>query len=275
MKKIIPSICMLLVTAVLMGTSTYAWFSMNREVKATGMQVSAVTSSNLIIKGTAITFTDGAEGEDSYTLPLGDGDSSFTALTPVSSATGKAFFTADKNAVENGDEALPDNAKFVAQNDAAAGGKTYWVKKEVFIGVKGVNNLGALSVNATVTYKDKQGQTSTTAQQAIYKALRFAIYYNTNEAVIFGGDTTAETQWNGATNADTANDSANYQSVTTKNAATPIAGLTSLTAKTSYQITIVVWLEGQDANCFANNTNAASVALDGISVDFTFTAAEA
>lgn len=271
MKKIIPSICMLLVTAVLMGTSTYAWFSMNREVKATGMQVSAVTSSNLIIKGTAITFNDGAEGEDSYTLPLGD-KTTFAALTPVSSATGKAFFTADRNALENGDEALPTDASFVPQNDATASGKTYWVKKDVFIGVKGVNNLGALSVNASVKYIDKSDNEA--AAQDIYKALRFAIYYNTGEAVIFGGDTTAATQWNGAIKAGAANVEANYQSATTKNAATQITGLDTLTAKTSYQISIVVWLEGQDANCFANNTNAASVVLKGISVDFTFTAAE-
>ena len=40
-KKIIPALCMLLISAVLMGTSTYAWFSMNTTVKATDMKVTA------------------------------------------------------------------------------------------------------------------------------------------------------------------------------------------------------------------------------------------
>ncbi|HCY49909.1 MAG TPA: hypothetical protein DHU79_06590 [Clostridiales bacterium] len=40
-KKIIPALCMLLISAVLMGTSTYAWFSMNTSVKATEMKVTA------------------------------------------------------------------------------------------------------------------------------------------------------------------------------------------------------------------------------------------
>lgn len=40
-KKIIPALCMLLISAVLMGTSTYAWFSMNTTVSATDMKVTA------------------------------------------------------------------------------------------------------------------------------------------------------------------------------------------------------------------------------------------
>ena len=43
MKKLIPALCMLLVSAILLGTSTYAWFSMSTEVSATGMEVTAVS----------------------------------------------------------------------------------------------------------------------------------------------------------------------------------------------------------------------------------------
>lgn len=39
--KLIPAIVMLLIAASLVGTSTYAWFSMNNTVKATGMSVTA------------------------------------------------------------------------------------------------------------------------------------------------------------------------------------------------------------------------------------------
>lgn len=49
MKKLIPAICLLLISAVLLGTSTYAWFSMNTKVEATGMQVSAKAGPSLVI----------------------------------------------------------------------------------------------------------------------------------------------------------------------------------------------------------------------------------
>lgn len=40
-RKLIPALCMLLVSALFVGTSTYAWFSMNKEVTATNMSVTA------------------------------------------------------------------------------------------------------------------------------------------------------------------------------------------------------------------------------------------
>ncbi len=41
LKKLIPAFCMLLVSVAMLGTSTFAWFSMNKEVSATGMQITA------------------------------------------------------------------------------------------------------------------------------------------------------------------------------------------------------------------------------------------
>lgn len=49
-RKLIPALCLLLISAMLMGTSTYAWFSMNTQVTATGMQVKAVAEDGLLIK---------------------------------------------------------------------------------------------------------------------------------------------------------------------------------------------------------------------------------
>lgn len=40
-RKLIPALCMLLVSALFVGTSTYAWFSMNKEVSAANMQITA------------------------------------------------------------------------------------------------------------------------------------------------------------------------------------------------------------------------------------------
>lgn len=48
-KKLIPAFCMLLISAVLMGTSTYAWFSMNTKVTASGMQVNAKSDDTYLL----------------------------------------------------------------------------------------------------------------------------------------------------------------------------------------------------------------------------------
>ena len=53
MKKLIPALCMLLIAACLMGTSTYAWFSMSDKVTAQGMTVTAISDAIFLeIKGT-------------------------------------------------------------------------------------------------------------------------------------------------------------------------------------------------------------------------------
>lgn len=49
MKKLIPAICMVLVAATLLGTSTFAWFSMNTTVTATGMQVQVQSNSTFLL----------------------------------------------------------------------------------------------------------------------------------------------------------------------------------------------------------------------------------
>ena len=51
-KKLIPALCMLLVSAILLGGSTYAWFSMNDTVSANGMTVEAVANTKFLVIST-------------------------------------------------------------------------------------------------------------------------------------------------------------------------------------------------------------------------------
>ena len=48
-KKLIPAFCMLLVSAVMLGSSTFAWFSMNNKVTATGMEVTAKSNTQFLV----------------------------------------------------------------------------------------------------------------------------------------------------------------------------------------------------------------------------------
>ena len=51
-KAIVPALAMLLVSAVLLGTSTFAWFSMNDEVSVSGLQITAKSDQVYLLIGT-------------------------------------------------------------------------------------------------------------------------------------------------------------------------------------------------------------------------------
>lgn len=48
-KKLIPAVSMLTVSAMMLSTATYAWFTMNKEVTVTGMQMKTKVGSNLLV----------------------------------------------------------------------------------------------------------------------------------------------------------------------------------------------------------------------------------
>lgn len=59
--KLIPAFCMLLISAMLMGTSTFAWFSMNKTATVNGLAVKANAESiYLLISNTAASTTAAA-----------------------------------------------------------------------------------------------------------------------------------------------------------------------------------------------------------------------
>ncbi len=67
-RKLIPAFAMLLLSAVLMSTASFAWFSMNTSVTAGGMQVKATATGSLLIStghggtySTSVNFSDGAK----------------------------------------------------------------------------------------------------------------------------------------------------------------------------------------------------------------------
>lgn len=51
-KKLIPAFCAMLVSAAMLGTSTYAWFSVNKKVEAKGMSVTAKVDTEYFVATT-------------------------------------------------------------------------------------------------------------------------------------------------------------------------------------------------------------------------------
>ena len=117
MKKLIPAAGMLALSASMLATSTYAWFTMSKEVQVTGMQLKTTVGSNLLISTTNMDadYTSQTLSQTREAL-----------LEPVSSingTTGSFYYTV--NAKANGDavvdayEKYAENAETAVQNVTA------------------------------------------------------------------------------------------------------------------------------------------------------------
>lgn len=119
MKKLIPALALLLISAAVLSTASYAWFSMNRTDVVTGMEIQATVSDNLLIAS--------ATGKEMATAPVAESlfKSSLTQtrtgqLEPVSTINGVDFFynrTTNARADGSRDETTVD---YVAYDETSA-----------------------------------------------------------------------------------------------------------------------------------------------------------
>ncbi len=79
LKKLIPAAGMLMLSAAMLGTSTFAWFTMNKEVSVVGMEMKAHAEEGLLINEVA--DADNAFWDEQAMA----GDNEFVALRPASS----------------------------------------------------------------------------------------------------------------------------------------------------------------------------------------------
>ncbi len=183
-RKLIPALVMLLISAVMLSTASFAWFSMNENVDVTGMQVSAKTDNTYLLIADAVSGT--SDADKAASIQTGnkievDFAMEETALYPCApaDATSKSYLTTDKynvdgtkittagvevnsettaNAVTNwytanalaSDAATidPASAKQLVEFDG------YVVKKTVYLTVaEGANAANNLAVAATFAQK--------------------------------------------------------------------------------------------------------------------------
>ena len=99
MKRLIWSALLLLVAAVMLGTSTFAWFSMNTSVAVTGMQVVAKSDNTyLLISNTnstasAIQAENGGSGYTTVDFAIADEDAKVFPSRPALSAAEAAYLS--------------------------------------------------------------------------------------------------------------------------------------------------------------------------------------
>lgn len=143
-KKLIPAFCAMLLSACMLGTTTYAWFSVNKKVTATGLSVTAQANTQYFVIetttsganpntfGTAV--TQGLT-EDQITQP---GEFGNTNIYPAAygQISGKgiagAWWTANVNTWNSTDPSAIINAHAI--ETPSGSGKTVYDNNKYFVG---------------------------------------------------------------------------------------------------------------------------------------------
>lgn len=212
-KKLIPALCMLLISAVLMGTSTYAWFSMNTTVTATGMKVTAKSDNVFLQISENDTFTDPAT-----TVTFTETATALKPTTPTIDTDKKNItkwqyaYSTDPSNAETG-AVLQD----VETDDVA---KYVYTKS---LKVRIANGSTATATNLVVS---EVSMTGATEGRDLNKSLRVAVKGVDGIEVY-------------------SNTTGTWAKDTTKSADKLQASVTT----TASEITIYIWFEGTDAEC--------------------------
>lgn len=283
-RKLIPAFAMLLVSAVMLTTASYAWFSINDSVTAEGMNVRTTAADNVLIAESELAATGKADDANfGTTLEV---DDLSAILNPVSTINGTGFFyTEGTNVKGDGSVKTKDYETYAANSFQSAGAVGY---VDYVFQVK-VTNAQAEAQRVildqlTLTY----GETYATDAERAQKAFRVAVFAETlGEGAFTNGVGELKTilapsgavyQTDGqAVSAEDA-----VADVTNLNAAA-ILGEVAANSTDYVKVVVRLWLEGEDTTCknetFANLAGepgwnlSLKVALEKTSVELVNTTA--
>lgn len=255
-KQLLAAVAMVLVAAVALGSSTYAWFANNNTVTAKGMTVNATADASLLIKGT----------QDTVFSSIGNNALSITALKPSTSLDGTNFAklgtavkvesAADEKATWSGEGGVFQNGDLVTATNIPDNADTEDVDESLYY-------------YATTTYKMKSQveaadvyvKTITLGGTAanIDQAIRLSVTINGTTMVYNAGNGTTSDEgvgklYNGTWSLATTD----YTDIDSD------TDVFSIDADTVYDVVINIWYEGQDGNCFTDNisTNNKTVTIE-------------
>lgn len=251
MKKLIPAICMTLIAAVMLASSTFAWFSMNTSVTANGMEVVAKSDNTYLLISSTNSTAGTIQTENSILTTLTVANPKVYPCAPVtnSTETGKLSGTAivtDANASTVGNWYT---ANAGASNKADIDWDTarvlstfegFVIQKTVYLTVaEGANAANNLKVTPTIAVKSGESGTLVDAARVLITTSDggFAILDKDSGAVDISG------------------------------------GNTSLTDSTVLTVNIYIYIDGNDETVYTNN--AVNLAMATISLLFSVDAVPA
>ncbi len=166
MKKLIPALAMLLVSAILLTTSSFAWFSMNAEVNVKGMQVNAVTPGGALVIGELATDIDST----TITISADTVNKNETDFTPITQATNVGltatgsypmYVTADPNTIDSNTGLLKDGQTHIwtSVTDETNTEKTVRYFKDYTFYIASAGGEITSALKATVAFDNVVGET--------------------------------------------------------------------------------------------------------------------
>lgn len=280
MMKLVPAFIMLLVSAILVSTASYAWFSMNTQVTATGMNVKAQAEGGIVISNSSkstwsaeataqvttatlypTSYTNvGSEvgnwyhnkSDDANNAKANQDASSYEVLTPISlSATSEGVGYVDKNGTE-GYQTGADSAYFLLNNftikssgDPVTGGKLYINQVNV------TSNAALLPIDCALRVAVVVGGTTYIFAPVTASYGDPAVDYAPTYTYHVKGSSSNTTALYGAS---------------AKNVETSVTTIPNTDAGVPVQI--YCYYEGEDANC--KSTNISGITVDTITVSVQF-----
>ncbi len=267
-KKLVPALCLLLVSAMLVGTSTYAWFSMNTQVTATGMQVKAQAEGGIVISN---------EAKTAWNASATASHSAVAELIPTSTADASKWYHAvsdDANNAKAGQDANKYTTLAITETDGVGAATVGTEDKNVYLLNKFYIQSSADAIDLTNKNPSKllinevtvSGIGTSTTLDA---SLRIMIKIG-DTTVIYAPVTGATTSYKVAASA-----SNTVCKTTDKNVETSITTIPAYTAAgtNALEASVYVYFEGEDTNCKSANITATLDTLQ-VTVRFGTTAIE-
>lgn len=178
-KKLIPAFCMLLVSAIMLGSSTFAWFSMNDKVTASGMQVSAKSTQTFLLISSTNKTADTIQTENKTAVELTVSDteaavlpSAWEGITNTTTATNLTAGESKWYTAFGSDPKKPDMK--VDTKKALTSFDGYVIHKQVWLTLSlNSANVKNLKVSAEIT--SKTGKTITPARVLVTSENKYAL----------------------------------------------------------------------------------------------------
>lgn len=244
MKKLIPALCLLLASAAMLGTASYAWFSMNQIVQATGMKVSVNAEAGIVIAD-ATTKEYGAMASAS--------NNSVYSLYPTST---KDCVNWTHNTSSN-PSSVYTGAAYEDLSASDISGNDYIAKYRFYIRSSGAETLTTTSLDI------KSVALTNSVDQNLTKALRVGI--------VFGGNTYIYAPVDGYTTTYKYKNTGDNVTVYSGNTVNKNTSVTSIPGNTAdgIQVDIMIWYEGEDAACISDNI-VTNLGTNALAIEFTY-----
>lgn len=169
-QKLIPTVAMLIVSALLMSTASYAWFTLSKEVTVEGVNLTAVAPDNLLIS------KDMFSGYNVSVSLVPGTDFGTGALNPASSYDGKTFFYTGNTMIEGQATA---SAVFIhtlrAIDNDSASTDGYYLQIPLFL-----VNTGSSQVDININLLNSI-VANATANDNIASAVRYSVTHDANK----------------------------------------------------------------------------------------------